>query len=117
VKIYIAHNYSARILLRDTVSILQKMGHQVASQWITDDAHEGVNHEAARMDLDDIDRADALLLFVDQIGDTSGKGKYIEMGYAMGTHKPVILIGKDDGCVFYHLADCGMRRIQSLEEL
>lgn len=116
-KIYIAHNYGARIVLRDVIPQLEAMGHQITSRWVTDDAHDTINGANARADLDDIDRADAVLLFVDQWGDRPGKGKYVELGYAIGIRKRVILIGKDDGCIFYHLTDCGMGRVQDIEQL
>lgn len=128
-KIYIAHNYAAREVLPQAIAHLNSLGHEVTSRWITDDAHEGNNATTAQMDLDDIDRADALLFFTDNHGERPGKGKYVEMGYAIGWRrlyvtgsvrelvtKKIFLYGKDQStCVFYHLPCC--IHITSLEEI
>lgn len=135
-KIYIAHNYAAREVLPQAIAHLNVLGHEVTSRWITDDAHEGNNATTAQVDLDDIDRANALLFFTDNYGERPGKGKYVELGYAIalnqvsgnrthGDHvmriipdqKPkIFLYGKDQStCVFYHLPCC--IHITSLEEI
>ena len=114
-KIYIAHNYAAKSVLLPVIDLLTKQGHQVTSRWITDDTHDGLNAETAQADIDDIDRAEALLLFTDNWGDRPGKGKYMELGYALGTNKKVFLFGRDESCVFYFLPQ--MVRISHLSEL
>jgi nucleoside 2-deoxyribosyltransferase len=105
VKLYLAHNYEARIGLRETIKVLAELGHSVTSRWITDDAHDGVNATTARVDLDDIKTSDALVLFVNQFGDRPGRGKYVELGYALGIGKKVFLYGNLNNCVFYHLPE------------
>lgn len=105
-KIYIAHNFAARLELREhLVPFLTRLGHEVTSTWITDDSHvDKLNaKQSALIDLSDIDRADALVLYVDQFGDSPGKGKFLELGYAIAKGKRVYLWGKDDSSVFYHL--------------
>lgn len=115
-KIYIAHNYAARQDLRLVVSALLRYGHEITSRWITDDSIvDGLDAKTARMGLDDIDRAYALLLFTDNFGDRPGKGKYVELGYAIASGKKIFLIGQDTSCVFYHLPH--LVRIQDLREI
>ena len=107
VKIYIAHNFVARNILRETIKNLETLGHEVTSTWITDDSH--LEHKNARQsaieDLMDIDRADALILFVEQFGDSHGRGKYIEFGYAIAKRKKVYIYGSNPGCIFYNLPE------------
>jgi len=109
-RIYLAHNFKARWWLRDYVSLLEKMGHEVTSRWISQNYTQSrtpeIEQRIALEDLQDISRADALILFTDQYGDTPGKGKFIEYGYAYALGKKIYLHGKDfESCVFYYLPD------------
>lgn len=102
-KIYVAHNFAARLALRVELEELAKL-HEITSNWIYDDSH--VAEKSARVsagcDINDIDRSDALMLFIDQFGECGGKGKWWEWGYAFAKRKLIFLIGADKSCVFYH---------------
>lgn len=115
--IYVAHNFAAREWLPDVVSRINKIGHRCTSTWISDDAHTktGKMVDSAIVDIRDIDRSGCLVLFVDQYGDTPGKGKYFELGYAYAQQKRIILVGADTHCVFYHLP--GIERVADTHEL
>lgn len=104
-------------MLRDIISQVEQLGHVVTSRWIRDDSHnfDENNTFSAKADIEDIDRADAILLFVDQFAERPGRGKYVELGYALGTKKKCFLYGDSQDCVFYHLPEC--IRIETLEEL
>jgi len=107
-KIYLAHNFKARWWLRDYKALLELNGHKVTSRWITQNYPEIRTHEieqkAALEDLEDIDAADALILFTDQYGDSPGKGKFMEYGYALAKGKQIYIHGKDiQSCIFYYL--------------
>lgn len=105
-KLYLAHNFAARDALRLLVEKLEASGYHVTSRWITDDAHvqESTAQQNALDDLEDIDAADVLVLFVDQFKDRPGKGKFIEFGYAYAKGKQIILCGDDtESSVFYKL--------------
>lgn len=117
-KIYIAHNFDARIHLRDTIRLFKSLGHEITSTWITDDSHMEGGHSrqhSALVDLQDIDRADALLLFIDQFSESPGRGKYVELGYALGTGKKCFIYGSNWGCIFYHLPQ--IIHLTSFEEI
>lgn len=116
-KIYIAHNYSAGpALCASVVPYLQSLGHTITSRWIIEpETCTGNNMSSALMDLQDIDRADALLLFVDQVGSTPGRGKWFEFGYAHAKGKDIYLHGTETGCVFMNLP-C-VTRILNLSQL
>jgi nucleoside 2-deoxyribosyltransferase len=106
VKLYLAHNFAARTWLREKVlPLLEKAGFECCATWITDDAHvdPGNGDYSASMDYLDILHSDGLLLFTDQFGERPGRGKFVELGLAIGFGKPVVLIGKGEGCVFYNL--------------
>lgn len=107
-KIYLAHNFKARWWLRDYKVLLEKMGHTVTSRWLIQNypANRTCEEEQkfALEDLEDIDEADALILFVDQYEDTPGKGKFMEFGYALAKGKEIYLHGQDvRSSVFYYL--------------
>lgn len=116
-KIYLAHNFAARDVLIPTIVLLERIGHEVTSTWITDDSHiDRFNKEkSALVDLIDIDRADAIVLYTDQYADRPGKGKFFELGYALAKGKQCYIIGRDDSCVFYALPS--VTRIQDFTEL
>ena len=116
-KIYVAHNFAARDRLRGVLVPLQ-VRHEVTSRWIYDDSHlaKGLSAESARDDVDDIERADALLIFVDQFGERPGKGKFWEWGFAFGLGKEIIIVGEDSACIFFHLHDPLIRRFTTFHE-
>lgn len=114
-RIYLAHNFAAREWLPSVVKQVIEAGHECTSRWITDPAHIGVSTAAALADLADIDAANCLALFVDQYGQTPGKGKYVELGYAYAQDKRIILIGEDTKNVFYALP--GVERVANVPEL
>jgi hypothetical protein len=106
VKIYLAHNFAARESLRlNVIPVLEKAGHEVTSTWITDDSHlhEHSGMQSAVIDLADIERAGAIVFFSEQYGLLPGRGKFVELGYAIRAGKIVIIVGENDGCVFYTL--------------
>jgi hypothetical protein len=117
VKIYLAHNFAARLMLRGTVRLLEANGHEVTSTWITDDSHIDPSKKvaSASVDLVDIDRADALLLFTDQFADRPSKGKFVEFGYALAKGKKVFIFGVDRNCIFYNLP--GVYKLDSIESI
>lgn len=114
-KVYLAHNFAARQWLPIVVAHLTEAGHESTAKWITDDSHCGVSQQAAMADLNDIDRSNCLVLFVDQYGPTPGKGKYVELGYAYAKGKRIILVGRDTQNVFYALPD--VERVSDIPEL
>lgn len=115
--IYVAHNFAARSWLPEVMDLIQKAGHRCTSTWVVDDAHAktGKMVDSAFVDLRDIDRSACLVLYVDQYGDTPGKGKYFELGYAYAQQKRIILVGSDNHCVFYYLP--GITRVENTDEL
>jgi hypothetical protein len=62
----------------------------------------------ALMDFEDVDNADMLIHFADpyvsanSMEDSIGRGKYVEVGYALAKNIPCIIVGNQcRECVFY----------------
>jgi len=105
-KIYLA----ARFVDQDEAQILARKieawGHEVTSRWLNDSAQEnadGVNFAfKALRDLEDIDRADVLLLNTRETETRTG-GQFIEYGYAIAKGKPRLIFGPKPRTVFFAL--------------
>jgi nucleoside 2-deoxyribosyltransferase len=113
-KIYVANNFSSRNFLNTFVfPLLRQYGHEITSRWATDADHEreGELNEALK-DLEDIQRSDAILLFTDNFGDRPGRGKYVELGYALALNKTIFVFGQVQDMVFYSLPN--INRINSI---
>ena len=108
-KVYLAHNYAAKEWLRGVKERFVKCGIEVTSRWIEqaqdiDPYHPDVQIDEAQKDVQDVLRADALILFTDNFGDRPGRGKYVELGMAIASRKKIILCGKEHkNTVFYFL--------------
>jgi len=114
-RIYIAHNFAARTeLARSVVPYLQARGHEITSRWISDPNNQP-GQEWALNDVSDVDKADAVLIYLDNTGNTPGRGKWFEMGYAYARGKAVYAYGVDDQCIFIHLPR--VQRIVCLSEI
>lgn len=89
IKVYIAHNFAAAAWLKsNAVPMLEAAGIECTSSWITETSTLDQKIEAHK-DLDDIDRANCFLFFAGQEGHTPGRGKYLELGYAMNKHRNI----------------------------
>lgn len=105
--IYLASPWISRDGTRTVRGELVGNGHIVTSRWL--DVPEGAAvpdrerglHEA-RMDFEDIDRADTILVLTD--ARPIGAGHHVELGYALARGKRVIVVGPVKS-VFHYLAD------------
>lgn len=104
-RFYLAHNYAAKEWLKENiVPILEREGHMVTSRWLHQtEAPHGERASYALRDLEDIHRADHLLLFGNNFGERPGRGKYFEFGYAYSNGKLISVIGEQRECCFYEL--------------
>lgn len=103
-KIYIAAMYSRMEEMRGPAATLRRLGHEVTARWI--DGAEATLDErpsGALMDLEDIDRADAVVSFTQPFGSLyKGGGRHVEFGYGVAKGKRLIVIG-DREQIFHHL--------------
>lgn len=104
--IYLAGPWLHRLRIKGIADQLRASGHQVVSRWHDEWALRsdiGISFEEleseARMDLADVRACDVLLL-INWEGSTGGM--FVEQGYAMALHKPVVVVGSYSN-VFHHL--------------
>lgn len=102
-KIYLAGRYSRRDELLKHALDLQLAGHSYTSQWL-DGGEEGkTSEDIAKMDFDDVVRADMTLVFTDEYGSSqTGGGRHTELGIAYALKKRVWIVG-DREQVFHSL--------------
>lgn len=110
-KLYLAAQYARRDELREHKAALEPLGIEVTSRWL--DEQEPLNSqmgeksdswyvETATIDLEDVDRADGVVFFSENplVGIPRG-GRHVEFGYALGTGKPVYVIGPKENVFHY----------------
>lgn len=110
-KFYIAGRYSRRDEFREVAKQLIEMGHEVTSTWLQENeplqSHMGDHSPAwyaktAQTDLDDIDRADAVLFYAEdpKVGTPRG-GRHVEYGYALAKGKFIYVVGPEENIFHY----------------
>lgn len=103
-RIYLSHNFEARFWLREKVREEVFKGHEIVSSWIY---LAGANDSAlgAIQDLEDLNKAEVVVVFLEQLEEKAGKGKYWEWGAAYALKKFVILVQgeMESGCIFWRL--------------
>lgn len=133
-KVYLASAYCGRDLLRRLAVDFHEAGHDHTSRWLaatheitpaTEGAALGHDHaytvQHVRQDFDDIDEADALVMFTPSAllaldpslgtGVLGSGGRHIETGYALGHGKPVIVVGAPEN--IFHRGACHI--VQTVE--
>jgi nucleoside 2-deoxyribosyltransferase len=101
VKIYLATRYYRHPEMRGYRTALATLGHEVTSHWIdiggdgltaaTLGPDPGTGAPHAALDLADVRRADVVMVFTGEPSTTGGM--HVELGYALGLDKRVILVG------------------------
>lgn len=99
-KIYLAASYKRRDEIREYAEKLKLLGHEITSRWLRElsppkieltDVSARFLREHAQHDMEDIESAGMLVLFTKNIKERGGM--YVEMGYALGLERTIILIG------------------------
>lgn len=110
-KIYIAGRFSRQLEFREVAKRLEDMGHEVTSRWLFESVSP--NHtmgditpayaaKAARLDLADIDEADAMLFYAeDPLVGTPRGGRHVEFGYALARGKLIYVVGHAENIFHY----------------
>lgn len=109
--VYLAARYERRLELVGYAEDLRDLGHVVTSRWLHGNDALPVP-EQVRMDLEDIDRADAVVSFTESPGIYSRGGRHVEFGYALAKGKRLILVGPPENifqaaCAFEQYLDFG----------
>jgi hypothetical protein len=104
-KVYLAAPYGEMKLMLEWEQKLKLAGHKCTANWIHGN-EEGMSlNDAAQMDLNDIDSADAVICLCLPKGTMfSSGGRHVEFGYGLATHKLMIVVnaGKPEN-IFHHL--------------
>lgn len=107
IKVYLAARYTRRAEMEyfaDLLKLLKVADFDVVSRWVYG-AEEVVGisrEEICALDLEDIDRADAVISFTEPRGSfTPSGGRHVEFGYGLALGKVMINIGEWEN-VFHH---------------
>jgi len=94
--VYLSGRFGWREELNRYREELAQLGVEVTSRWLTDPTPD-LTDEAWRLlaskDREDIERAEAFVLFADSSRD-SGGGRHVEFGIALALGKRVIVVGE-----------------------
>ena len=110
-KVYLAAQYARRDELKDHAIVLRGMGVEVTSRWLEEKnpLHTNMGDdtvefyiETANIDIEDIERADAVVFFSEDptVGIKRG-GRHVEFGYAHAKQKPIYVIGPKENVFHY----------------
>lgn len=89
-KIYMAGKYGLRLesWFQEARERLEARGHEVTSRWMDGAEEKTTTRGAAELDIEDVDRAEALVFFGELPGsENRGGGRWFEFGYAYATGK------------------------------
>lgn len=103
--VYLSARFERRDELNGYRSELEAAGVEVTSRWLTDPTPE-LTDEAWRLlatkDVEDIRRADGLVLFAEP-GRPGGGGRHVEFGVALGLEKRMVVVGEAEN--LFHSLD------------
>lgn len=121
-KVYLAATFARKEEMKRYRLVLNAIGIEVTSRWIdvdqpeplgpnTLDANPDIGLKYARTDIEDINKADWIILFGDSGPGSSRGGHNVELGYAIALGMPVHLVGSREN-VFYGFAVHGHETFQ-----
>lgn len=109
--VYLAARYSRKLEIKEKAKELENIGIKVTSRWLEEkadpdsnlnDAPDSLNRTVAIQDIEDIDKADVLILFTeDPEKEYRRGGRHFESGYAYGIDKPIITLGPRENVFHY----------------
>jgi len=102
-KVYIAGRYAKLDELKKESVQFTDAGIEVTSSWL-DGGESGLTfNEIAQLDLDDVDNADAVVLYTEPYGTPiPGGGRHVEFGYGLGSGKKAIIVGPMENIFHWH---------------
>ena len=124
-RIYLASSFKCKDEYRRLKGILETYGHTITHDWSNDDVGElqGEDLETylmtcAGMSIFGVYDADVVVL----LARPNMAGAFVEMGFALGTNTPVIILDAfkegNQNNIFYHMPDCQVfHHAESIQEL
>lgn len=103
-KVYLAAPYGAMQRMRDWKVKLEERGHVITSRWINGNEEGMTLADAAQIDLDDVNAADAVVSFALAKGTAfTGGGRHVEFGYGLARGKLMVVVAPNQENIFHHL--------------
>lgn len=101
--VYLAAKFSRREELEKLVPFFKDCKYDCIARWVFG-GEEGLSREdIALLDLEDVDAADAIILFTHPRGEPQpGGGRFVEFGYALAKGKECIVIGPAENVFMSH---------------
>lgn len=104
IRVYISAPFPLRAEARRLASDLLNDGIEHTSRWIFED--DILDARAAQKDLDDVARADILILINPPDWANQGTGgRHVELGYGLALRKPILLVGGHQSNLFHYHVD------------
>lgn len=93
-KLYLASRFTNIKQVREYADQLKSDGHEITANWVYG-GEEGLTFtDIAVLDVKDVIRADALILFTEPYGTpVPGGGRMVEFGVALATNKRLFIVG------------------------
>jgi nucleoside 2-deoxyribosyltransferase len=83
----------------------EKIGWKIVARWVFGGEEGLTRTDIALLDLEDVDKADAIILFTEPYGSPqTGGGRFVEFGYALGHGKTCIIVGEYENVFAHHPA-------------
>lgn len=102
-RFYLAAPFAVRAAARVLAEQLEGRGFICTSRWLT--ADDALSEKWALRDLADIQRSDLCVVLNPDAWTQAGTGgRHVELGYALGLRKPIVLVGPRTN-IFHYLAD------------
>jgi nucleoside 2-deoxyribosyltransferase len=120
-RIYLASRFYRRAEMQNVAISLEREGHEVTSRWIlSNDIEADIERGAGRLaqladeDLEDVRRAEVIVLFGETEKAAFSGGRFVEFGYALALGKIAYLVGSAENIFAYWY---GVNRVRDVEEL
>jgi nucleoside 2-deoxyribosyltransferase len=124
VRFYIAAPYSWRERIKEFIGELEDLGIESTTSWVNETvsiaagsslSDEERNRHFAEIDIQDIDRADVVVVFtIDPLGPPKPRGgRHWETGYAYGKGKEIVVVGPPEN-LFHFLPEVKVFSSQKL---
>jgi len=102
-KLYLAARYKRREEMEQYANRLKMFGYGITATWVYGGEEGKPRDYIALLDLEDIDRADAVVSFT-ELWDTPvvRGGRHVEFGYGLAKGKEMIVIGNRENVFHWH---------------
>lgn len=102
-KVYLAAKFSRREEMEQLAKDLPDVGLVCIARWVYGGEDGLSRRDIAELDLDDVSRADMLILFTHERSiPQPGGGRFVEFGYALALGKRCVVVGPEENIFCAH---------------